>query len=43
MVANLWLRFGNSYSTSNALAFLDDSLDKLGGKQIALLWTEIVV
>ena len=37
MIANLWLRPGNSHSANNALAFLDDSLDKLGGKRIALL------
>ncbi|SDY84782.1 IS1380 family transposase [Nitrosomonas halophila] len=37
MIANLWLRPGNSHSANNALAFLDDTLDKLGGKQVALL------
>ena len=37
MIANLWLRPGNSHSANNTLAFLDDSLDKLGGKQVALL------
>jgi len=37
MVANLWLRPGNSHSANNVLAFLDDSLDKLGGKRVALL------
>ena len=34
MVANLWLRPGNSHNTNNALAFLDDSLDKLAGKRV---------
>ena len=28
MIANLWLRPGNSHSANNALAFLDDSLGK---------------
>lgn len=37
MVANLWLRSGNSHSANNALAFLDDSLDKLAGKRVSLL------
>ncbi|WP_143074328.1 transposase [Nitrosomonas sp. Nm166] len=37
MVANLWLRPGNSHNANNALAFLDDSLDKLAGKRVALL------
>lgn len=37
MTTNFWLRPGSSHSANNALAFLDDSLDKLGGKQVALL------
>jgi hypothetical protein len=37
MIANLWLRPGNSHSANNVLAFLYDSLDKLGGKRVALL------
>ncbi|MGG7055861.1 transposase [Nitrosomonas sp. ANs5] len=37
MIANLWLRPGNSHSANNALALLDDTLDKLGGKRVALL------
>ncbi len=37
MIANLWLRPGNSHSANNVLAFLDDSLDKLGGKRVTLL------
>jgi hypothetical protein len=28
---------GNSHSANNALAFLDDTLGKLGGKRVALL------
>lgn len=36
MVANLWLRPGNSHSANNVLAFLD-GLNKLGGKRVALL------
>ncbi|SFI54463.1 transposase [Nitrosomonas sp. Nm34] len=37
MVANLWLRPANSHSANNALAFLDDSLEKLAGKRVLLL------
>ena len=37
MVANLWLRPGDSHSANNVLAFLDDSLNKLGDKRVALL------
>jgi len=37
MVANCWLRPGNSHTANNAQAFLDSTLDKLGGKQVALL------
>ncbi|HJW81351.1 MAG TPA: IS1380 family transposase [Acidiferrobacterales bacterium] len=37
MVANCWLRPGNSHTANNAQAFLDNTLDKLGGKQVALL------
>jgi len=37
MVANCWLRPGNSHTANNAHAFLDSTLDKLGGKQVALL------
>ena len=37
MIVNLWPRPGNSHSANNVLAFLDDSLDKLGGKRAALL------
>ncbi|SEM97181.1 transposase [Nitrosomonas marina] len=37
IIANLWLHPGNSHNANNALAFLDDSLDRLGGKRVALL------
>ncbi len=37
MVANCWLRPGNSHTANNAQAFLDNTLDKLGGKRVALL------
>lgn len=37
MVANLWLRPGNSHTANNACAFLDSTLENLGGKQVALL------
>jgi hypothetical protein len=37
MVANCWLRPGNSHTANNVRAFLDNTLGKLGGKQVALL------
>jgi hypothetical protein len=37
MVANLWLRPGNSHTANNASAFLQASLDRLGGKRVELL------
>lgn len=37
MVANCWLRPGNAHSANNVQAFLDNTLDKLGGKRVALL------
>ncbi len=37
MVANCWLRPGNSHTANNVRAFLDEALDKLGGKRVALL------
>ena len=37
MVANLWLRPGNSHTANNAAAFLQASLDRLGGKRVELL------
>lgn len=36
-VANCWLRPGNSHTANNAQAFLDNTLDKLGGKCVILL------
>ncbi len=36
MVANCWLRPGNSHMANNAQAFLDNTLDKLGGKRVTL-------
>ncbi len=36
-VANGWLRPGNSHTAHNAQAFLDNTLDKLGGKRVAWL------
>lgn len=37
MVANLWLRPGNSHTANNASAFLQASLDRLSGKRVGLL------
>lgn len=37
MVANLWLRPGNTRSANNASAFLSATLARLGGKRIGLL------
>ena len=37
MVANCWLRPGNSHTANNVQAFLDNTLDKLGGKRVSLL------
>lgn len=37
MVANLWLRSGNTNSSSNMYSFLEDTLHKLKGKKIGLL------
>lgn len=37
MIANLWLRPGDSYTTNNFLSFLEDTLTKLEGKKIGLL------
>lgn len=37
MVANLWLRPGDSYTTNNFLGFLEDTLDKLAGKTVGLI------
>lgn len=37
MVANLWLRSGNTHSANNMFSFLEDTLHKLQGKKIGLL------
>lgn len=37
MIGNCWLRPGNSSSANNAQAFLDNTVHRLGGKQVALL------
>jgi len=37
MIANCWLRPGSTQSAHNVRAFLDDTLDRLGGKRVALL------
>jgi hypothetical protein len=37
MVANFWLRPGNSYTTNNFRSFLEDTLNRLEGKQVGLL------
>lgn len=37
MIANCWLRPGNSYTTNNFLGFLEDTLEKLKGKKVSLI------
>jgi hypothetical protein len=37
MVANLWLRSGNSHAANNVFGFIEDTFDKLQGKKIGLL------
>lgn len=37
MIANCWLRPGNSSSANNVQAFLADTLHRLGGKRVCLL------
>ncbi len=37
MVANFWLRSGDSHTTNNFLSFLEDTLEKLKGKNIGLI------
>ena len=37
MIANCWLRPGNSSSANNAQGFLANTRHRLGGKQVALL------
>lgn len=36
MVANFWLRSGDAYTSNNIEAFLDDTFEKLQGKEIGL-------
>jgi hypothetical protein len=37
LVANFWLRSGDTASGSNFLAFLENTLEKLGGKNVSLV------
>lgn len=37
MVANCWLRPGNSHTANNVRAFLDSTLENLAGKQVGLV------
>lgn len=37
MVANFWLRSGNTYTSNNFQGFLSDTIEKLNGKKIGLL------
>jgi len=37
MIANLWLRPGDSYTTNNFLSFLEDTLNKIGNKRAGLI------
>lgn len=37
MVANFWLRSGNTHTTNNVLAFLEDTMARLKGKKVSLL------
>lgn len=37
MIANLWLRSGDSYSSNNFISFLEDTIGKLGGKKHGLI------
>lgn len=37
LIANCWLRPGNSHTANNASAFLDNTLENLGDKRVALL------
>ena len=37
MVANMWLRSGDTSSSNNFLAFLEDTLSKLRGKTVSLM------
>jgi hypothetical protein len=37
LVANFWLRQGNTHTSNNFAAFLDDTLQKLSGKKVGLI------
>ncbi len=37
MIANFWLRSGDSYTTNNFLNFLADTLSKIGNKRVGLI------
>ena len=37
MIANFWLRPGDSFTTNNFLSFLEDTLTKLAGKNVGLI------
>jgi hypothetical protein len=37
MIANFWLRSGDSYTTNNFLSFLHDTLSKIGDKTVGLI------
>ena len=37
MIANFWLRSGNTNATNNFLSFLQDTMDRLKGKKVSLL------
>lgn len=37
MVANFWLRSGDSYTTNNFINFLEDTMSRLEGKKVSLL------
>ena len=37
MIANCWLRPGDSYTTNNFLSFLESTLDNLQGKKVGLI------
>ena len=37
MIANYWLRPGNTSSSTNYIAFLEDTLSRLGGKRVGLV------
>lgn len=37
MIANYWLRPGNTSAQTNFLSFLDDTLDKMKGKKVGLI------